>query len=365
MINRNKKTFVMFTFLSIMLYCIAISVPIAAEERSDLGYYTLRDEQDNIITMTGRELDPGDTYIASDNRLYEVVETKGDIVLVKYVETVELPEITEELLSAQVGKASGNQGVVGIYHTHNAESYVPTSGTESKDNGDGDVLEVGKVLANAMEKLGVTVYWSDNSHLPHDGQAYVRSRRTALELIRHNPDTLIDVHRDATPPEVYETEIEGVPTTKVRIVVGRQNQNRGANLEYAKRIKAVADKFFPGIIEGIFDARGNYNQDLGPKMILLEFGAHTNSLDQAEQAAEFFAKVIPAAAGLTSSSQKPAQEQIGSASGRSLIWMIVIVAVVGGAYLLITKGKIGSLSGFLRREAGISDPGDDDSDDSR
>lgn len=364
MMQRSKEKLVFIVVLVIALLSLCLTVTGFAEERADRGYFRLVDEKGTLITMTGRELDPGDSYIAANNRLYEVVRTEGDIVQVKYVETVILPEITDELLSAQIGKAGGTSGVVGIYHTHNAESYVPTSGTESKDDGQGDILQVGKVLADAMEKLGMDVTWSGNSHLPHDGQAYIRSRRTALELLQKNPDTLIDVHRDATPPEVYQTEIQGRPATKVRIVVGRQNQNRWANLEYAKRIKAVADKFFPGIIEGIFDARGNYNQDLGPKMILLEFGAHTNPLDQAEQAAEFFAKVIPAAAGLTPSSKKPAQEQLGSGAGRSLTWLVVIAAVVGVVYLLATKGKIGSLLGFFRREAGLSDPGNDDSDDS-
>ncbi|HPT84136.1 MAG TPA: stage II sporulation protein P [Limnochordia bacterium] len=355
------RSVVVFVFaLCLFLFAAAAS----AEERRDGGYYTLVDESGAVITMTARELDPGDRYIAADNRLFEVVRTEGDQVLVRFVETIELPDITGELLGAQVAKAEKAGGVVGIYHTHNDESYVPTSGTESKDDGRGDVLQVGKALAAALEEQGLTVYWSDNSHIPHDGQAYVRSRRTAVELLQKDPDTLIDVHRDATPPEVYEGEVEGVPVTKVRIVVGRQNQNREANLEYAKRLKAVADKRYPGIVEGIFDAKGNYNQDLGPKTILLEFGAHTNQLDHAKQAAEFFAKVIPAAAGLTPSTQQVAQEQIGSGASRSLVWMLVIFGVVGAVFLLVTKGKIGTLAGFFRREAGLGEV-DDEMDDQR
>lgn len=325
-------------------------------------YFTLLDENNDQVTMAGRELDVGDHYISADNKLYEVVNVENNNVHVKYLETVKLPDITEDLLTTQVGKTQESQGVVGIYHTHNAESYVPTSGTDSKEDGNGDVLKVGKILADAMKKFGLEVHWSDNSHLPHDGQAYIRSRRTAIELLKNNPDTLIDVHRDATPPEVYDTEIEGTQATKVRIVVGRQNQNRWANLEYAKRIKAVADKFYPGIIEGIFDARGNYNQDLGPKMILLEFGAHTNRLEQAEAAAEFFAKVIPAAAGLTPTTKQAAQKQMGRGAQKSIFWMILVLVAVVVIFLLISQGKIGSLRGFLRREAGLSNNRDDESD---
>ena len=336
----------------LLLVLILLCAPAVWADGPGTHYYTLQDEQGRTITMTGRELDPGDRYIASDNRLYEVGDTQGSIVQVRYVETIELPDISH-LLGAQVGRAKEGGGVVGIYHTHNAESYVPTSGTDSKDDGEGDILQVGKALADALEEQGITVHWSTNSHLPHDGQAYMRSRRTATELLGENPDTLIDVHRDATPPEVYETEVEGVPSTKVRLVVGRQNQNREANLEYAKRIKAVGDKMYPGFIEGIFDARGNYNQDLGPKTILLEFGAHTNSLEEAKQAAKVFAKIIPAAAGLTTAERCEAEKQIGLAASRSLGWILGIAAVVVVAFLLISQGRIGSPVKFFRREMGL------------
>ena len=332
-----------------------------ATERDDLGYYTLVEKETNrVVTMTARILDPGDSYIASDNCRFEVTEIQGDTVYVEYRETIQLPEITDDVLRTQIGGTKDQDMVVGIYHTHNDESYVPTSGTESKEDGRGDILQVGKILADALEKAGLKVIWSDNSHLPHDGQAYVRSRRTVAELLQHQPATLIDIHRDATPPEVYQTEIQGQPATKVRIVVGRQNQNREATLEYAKRIKAVADKFFPGIIEGIFDARGNYNQDLGPRMILLEFGAHTNYLEHAAQAAEFFSKVIPAAAGLTPSEAAPAKQQIGGAAGRSVLWILGITVVVVIGFLLLNKQGLVSLKGFFRREAGLSGESGDD-----
>ncbi len=353
-----KKICAVFLMVSLALFWSSIG---SATERDDLGWYTLVErESERVVTMTARILEPGDSYIAWDNRRFEVTEIEGDTVHVTYTETIELPEITDDVLRTQTGGTAQNKEmVVGIYHTHNDESYVPSSGTESKEDGRGDILEVGKILADTMEKAGLKVIWSDNSHLPHDGQAYARSRRTVAELLQYQPVTLIDVHRDATPPEVYSTEIQGQPATKVRIVVGRQNQNRAANLEYAKRIKAVADKFFPGIIEGIFDARGNYNQDLGSRMILLEFGAHTNYLEHASQAAEFFAKVIPAAAGLTSEEAGPAQQQIGGAAGRSVYWMLGIVAAGIVGFVLLNKEGLGSLKDFFRREAGLPVENDD------
>ena len=76
--------------------------------------------------------------------------------------------------------------MVRIYHTHNDESYVPSSGTNPETMA-GVIFSGGQALADAMENLGFTVIWSDNSHLPHDGQAYTRSRQTAMELLEKNP----------------------------------------------------------------------------------------------------------------------------------------------------------------------------------
>ncbi|HHT36198.1 MAG TPA: stage II sporulation protein P [Firmicutes bacterium] len=343
-------------------------------ERNDSGYFSLEDEN-GVITYTARILDVGDSYIAADNQRYEVVEITGDRIIVEAKEKITLPDmkqlttavkpsIWERLFGAAASKQDDEErewNTIGIYHTHNAESYVPTSGVDSETHG--DIMEVGRALADALNNLGYNAVWSDNSHLPHDGEAYLRSRRTAVELMKHKPGTLIDVHRDATPPEVYETEIEGKPTTKVRIVVGRQNENRETTLEYAKRIKAVADEKYPGIIEGIFDARGNYNQDLGPRMILLEFGAHTNPLELAEQAAQFFAEIIPAAAGLSSSEAAQQEtEQTSPLAYRSILWILGITAVIVIGYLIINKQSLGSLGSFFRREFAGEQPQDDQDD---
>ncbi len=75
---------------------------------------------------------------------------------------------------AQTAESSGP---IGIYHSHNAESYVETSNEEFKVP-QGDIVEVGRALKQALEEQGYNVIHSENSHLPHDGGAYQRSRAT-------------------------------------------------------------------------------------------------------------------------------------------------------------------------------------------
>lgn len=372
--------------VSLVLALFLLTNPVTASswldgdlfERNDGGYFTLATESGEVITKTARILDTGDSYIAADNMRYEVIDHDQDTVIVIAKEKIILPDVADILqtnvstsqlslwqrlfgTSANTNDDSGAVwSSIAIYHTHNAESYVPTSGIDSNPKGNGDIMDVGKQLDSSLRSAGYQSHWSDNSHIPHDGQAYLRSRRTAVEMVQqYQPATLIDVHRDATPPDVYQTEIEGQPTTKVRIVVGRQNQNREATLEYAKRIKAVADQMYPGIIEGIFDARGNYNQDLGPQVILLEFGAHTTSLGEAEQSTKYFAKIIPAAAGISSAAASRSSDgQVGSVARSSIWWILAIVAILALGFVILNKQGIGSLGRFFSREFAGKKPDD-------
>ncbi len=329
---------------------LAAAAPDEWGERHDGGYYRLVDLDGKFITETALEIEPGDLYISEQNERYIVDRMDGDTVYARSDGKEKLPAVYDgqqgaiaSLWQWAAGLAGRGKGTIGIYQTHSDESYKPTSGEDSKTPR-GDIYEVGKALAEELRNQGYEVEFSNAVHLPHDGQAYVRSRRTAAELSRKMPKTIIDVHRDAIPnPNEYRTTVNGEDLSKVRLVVGRQNQNMASNLAYAKRIKAVADKKFPGLVKGIFYARGNYNQDLGPRMILLEFGTNTTTLDEATKAARLMADVIPAAAGLAPGTGGAAGSQIGRSALNTAIWLVVVAGVLGGAWYYLNK------EGFWRR----------------
>ncbi|MFW5648463.1 MAG: stage II sporulation protein P [Candidatus Alkaliphilus sp. MAG34] len=341
------------------------------------GYYKVYDiDSDKILFQIAREVVKDDQYLSGDNKMYKVIRAnkKSQIAYAQFVEDVLLPEIDEDIFSnikltmqdgldissipAQAEQKDKDKRKVAIYSTHSSESFVPSEGTDSKE-GKGGILKVAQKLKQGFEKNGVKATLDATLHSPHDAGAYKRSRRTALQLIRkEHPTALIDVHRDAVPAEEYLVEIKGKPAAKVRLIVGRRNQNFKANEDMAKKIKAAADKMYPNMIKDIFFGQGDYNQDLTPRAILTEIGTHGHMRERSEKSAGFLSEAITVAlfgnvfrdsggaktgTGGGDTSKKVKFDEPGSKSSKGSgagILGILAIAVVGGVgFLFLSTGS--------------------------
>jgi len=317
-------------------------------------FYDMVDESNNSITKTALPVHVGDEFWAADNKHYRVTKVKNNTAYCKYMGTENIAWLDEwddipaaSDISVQADKKENN--VIAVYHTHSDESYNPTDG-QSSIRGKGGIFKVGNVFTEKMKSLGLDVYHDKTPHDPHDAGAYQRSRRTAVNLLKKQPAIAFDVHRDAVPAEVYQSEVAGQKVTKIKMVVGRQNQNKQANLEFAKTMKAAMDKTHPGLFEGIFMARGNYNQDLGPRMMLIEVGSNENSREEAQKGVALFAESVPKVLGVYQNKGSKNQfDQVASpgvtrnksGSWPALWWLLGIVVVGGGLFLVISTGSIG------------------------
>ena len=258
--------------------------------------FRLLSEDQAVLTVTSRILRRGDLFIDGDDVVHRVVRVRGRTAWSQV--SGEDPGALGAAIRAQtlleriLGGDEPDEGLdVAIYFTHNAESYVPSDGTDSI-YGRGGIHQVGQTLAGELADLGVEVELSENLHLPHDRGAYRRSRRTATELIGLGPEILLDLHRDAAPPEAYAQKVEGEWMVQVQPVIGTYNPGFQANRQFAQELKTLADRLYPGLFRGILVTQGNYNQDLGPRAILVEVGAHTNTRESAERAMTPFADVL-------------------------------------------------------------------------
>lgn len=327
-----------------------------AQEQNDGKYFTIVDENGVTVYITGWSVRVGDQFLTDKNIRYEVISIEGDIAHAKKIGEVNLsqylppsesePGLFSGLLKTRVAKAQG--GKVAVYHTHSDESYVPTDGKESI-LGAGGIYKVGNAFTSALQSKGLEVIHSQAKHDPHDDMAYERSRRTVVDLLKQQPAAIFDVHRDAVPPQVYKGTVDGQDVTKVQLVVGKYGPTGKQIEDYALQIKAASDKQHPGLVKGIFFAKGgDYNQDLHPRSMLLEVGAHTNDRASAERGVALFADVIPTVLG-TSSAAPTAQNgaaDVGTAatgpSGatKSIGWIVGLLVVGVAAFMFLSTGSL-------------------------
>lgn len=326
------------------------------------GYYTtIVDEEGSILSMMSRTVFAGDELYTAEGRSYRIESVRAgqakarflgmDPQIVAYNEYFAGLGVPVMKMMAEQKPAS-----VAVYHTHSDESYVPTDGTESNPF-KGGIYQVGRTLVEKLQRRGSQVHYDQTPHDPHDNNAYVRSRRTAANLLKANPSTLIDVHRDGVPdPSYYRTTIDGKNVAKLRLVVGRENPRMDANMDFAKKTMAAANNLHPYIVKEIFVGKGDYNQDLSPTALLIEAGTHTNTREEAAEGVAMFAEALPAVLGaaLPAPAAAPAGRPAAREGGalKALGWMVGLTVVGGLIFLLVSSGSWENakkrLSGFGR-----------------
>lgn len=302
------------------------------------GYYTVYDYSSpkKVIFVKGEGINVDDEYLSEDNKLYRIVEVdnKAKTAKAEFISDEKLPEFDVKLSKENVAKAESKKKV-GVYHTHNDESYYTPDGTDSV-YGKGGIHDVGKNFVKNLENLGISVVYREDLHLPHNSGAYTRSQVTASAILNEGGiDALFDVHRDSVPRKEYITTVNGTEMSKVRLVVGSANQNYYENKEFAYAIKGYADKVFPGLIKDIYMGRGNYNQQLLSRGMLFEFGCENIEKDLAIKSTLPLSKVVDVVMYGTSGASSKSLNNVTSSSGDK--------AVVTG---IVCKKSTASISFF-------------------
>ncbi|MBP7332676.1 MAG: stage II sporulation protein P [Firmicutes bacterium] len=328
-------------------------------------FTTIADEQGNLLSMMSRNVYVGDELYTSEGKGYRVNKVTGgmaeavftgmDAQIVAYNDFFTAREVP---VATNIAEKKGN---IAVYHSHTDESYVPSDGTEAIPF-KGGIYQVGKAMVDKLQGSGISVNYDQTAHDPHDNNAYVRSRRTAANLMKDKPTAIFDVHRDGVPdPSYYRAEIDGKDVAKLRLVVGRENPRMDANMDFAKRMMAAANNAHPKVVKEIFVGKGDYNQDLSPTALLIEAGTHTNSKEQAEKGIALFTDAVPAALGI-SGAPAAAPTQPGKTTGagggwKAAGWILGITVVLGLGFILLNSGSLsnarGNISGFAREIIGL------------
>lgn len=196
-----------------------------------------------------------------------------------------------------------------IFHTHCREAYV----------GGATVVDVGEALKETLEnQYGVSVLHITDSFYEDDNQTafptrgeYERMEVVIEKVLRENPSisVVIDLHRDGVNSDVHlVTDIEGKQTAKIMFVNGLclnrnlegkvedkaalPNPYLKENLAFSLQSLMTMNACYPGLGRKIYLAEWRFSTHMCPQSLLVEWGAQTNTSDEAMNAVEPFARVL-------------------------------------------------------------------------
>ena len=205
--------------------------------------------------------------------------------------------------TAPITPIAGRQPLIAIYHSHNSESFVPTSGQAHVYNDpDKTIIQVGLELAKELQALGAAVVHSAEDHVRQAfDQSYTRSQVTISNILKtySNVDYVFDIHRDGVSRSLTTMKMNGEDVARVYIVVGTNealgHPNWRENYAFAQALHQKFDEMYPGFSRGILLRNlSRFNQHLHPKSLVIEIGGHENSIEEAMRATKYLAEVIMA-----------------------------------------------------------------------
>ncbi|MBQ5701980.1 MAG: stage II sporulation protein P [Peptococcaceae bacterium] len=187
-----------------------------------------------------------------------------------------------------------------LYHTHNAETYLPSYGVSKVSGQNGGVVQAAAVLQESLQrKYGIRTVHSTTLHdYPDWNRSYQNSLATVKQLLQLHPDVkaVFDVHRDAgfTAKEPTTTVINGKKAARIMLVIGANHETWKENLAFARKLEACCEKRYPGLLRERIHIKetGRYNQQVHPHAVLLEIGSDLNTQEEADYALECFSQVI-------------------------------------------------------------------------
>ncbi|MDE5852638.1 MAG: stage II sporulation protein P [Oscillospiraceae bacterium] len=199
-----------------------------------------------------------------------------------------------------------------IMHTHTTESYELTEKdyydnnfpTRSKDTSV-SVVRVGEEITKGLQQAGINAIHNTTIHDdPAYNGAYNRSSQTIQEILKEYPSikVVLDIHRDAISTDAGEryapiADINGKNASQIMIISGCDDgtmnfPNYSQNLSFACLLQKQTEADYPGLTRPISFKYKHYNQSLTPGSLLIEFGGHANSVDEAIYAGWLFGKSL-------------------------------------------------------------------------
>lgn len=195
-----------------------------------------------------------------------------------------------------------------IYHTHSQETFADSDNDPSTS-----IVGIGRYLTEILNnkyKIPTMhhegVYDLINGKLDRS-EAYEFAKPEVEQILAENPsiEVVVDLHRDGVADTTHlVTEINGKPTAQIMFfnglsrtrvngdLVGMANPYLQDNLAFSLQMKIAAETKYPGFARRNYLRGYKYNMDLMPRMLLIEAGAQTNTVEEMQNAMEVLADLL-------------------------------------------------------------------------
>lgn len=195
-----------------------------------------------------------------------------------------------------------------IYHTHSQETFADSDNDPSTS-----IVGIGRYLTEILNnkyKIPTMhhegVYDLINGKLDRS-EAYEFAKPEVEQILAENPsiEVVIDLHRDGVADTTHlVTEINGKPTAQIMFfnglsrtrvngdLAGMANPYLQDNLAFSLQMKIAAETKYPGFARRNYLRGYKYNMDLMPRMLLIEAGAQTNTVEEMRNAMEVLADLL-------------------------------------------------------------------------
>lgn len=269
-----------------------------------------KEKQQEEATPTGAAVQvklvsptPTATPTPSPTPLYTVADEKGNLIINEELEAQMTPMVF----------TLPEDSVILIYHTHGEEAYRQTEGYTYEETGentfktleaDKSVIAIGRLLQQALEEKGYTVYHDETDCEPPDiYSAYSRS----LEVMEQYPEAnvFIDLHRNAASVRAKKedvVELEGKRCARMFMVVGTGigtyegeydvKPDWEKNYLVAKSLMCKLNEIEPTFCQDIRLKVGRFNQHMGDYTLLIELGHNANTFEEVANSIPYLAEAL-------------------------------------------------------------------------
>lgn len=274
----------------IFIYCLSIIVSVIAipEGAVRTGLFAME--------LTGErvgEICVSTAYPTLKASFSGLTASRGDSA----IKTIDDEEEKEEKVSKPI-KTFGKDPVVLIVHTHATESYLPASkGNYHTKKEANTVREAGETLRKSLEKEGIGVVHDKTLHdNPSYSDSYSRSSSTISKLLKDYPSIIcvVDLHRDAIAGQKDgpTMTVDGKTCATYSYVISNGVDTYAANKTFISAMNKIGAEDFGDFTGPILERPYGYNQGLCAKSILLELGNNRNHIDDVNQSAKVYGKIL-------------------------------------------------------------------------